>query len=84
MNAFLSLLSRCGAALLLLTGVFVLPGNAAEFLAASWMPQRDRAVLVHVPEGTKTADPQRLQPPHLGTGSGASWLMTATPENLPA
>ena len=37
----------------LLLGVLVLRGNAAEFLSASWVPQQDRAVLVHVPEGTK-------------------------------
>ena len=37
----------------LVAGIFVPPGNAAEFLGAAWTPQQDRAALVHLPEGTK-------------------------------
>jgi hypothetical protein len=67
MNALCSLLSRRFATFSLLAGLFVLRGNAAEFLAASWVPQQDRAALVHVPEGTKRL---RLQ---TRTSASAGW-----------
>jgi hypothetical protein len=67
MNTFDSLLARSFATVSLLAAAFMPRADAAEFLAASWTPQQDRAALVHLPEGARRL---RLQ---TRTSATAAW-----------